>query len=279
MPSWQSRPCQPRRPSNAKELSLSKTEVLLVGESWVSAATHYKGFDQFSSVTFHRGAEPLVEALRDSPFNLTYMTAHEAAEGFPFTMDGLDRYRAIILSDIGANTLLLPQAVWMHGRTAPNRLKLIRDWTSAGGGLVMIGGYLTFQGIDGRGRWHRTPVEDALPVSMQPFDDRIEAPEGFKPEVIGPSSHPVLQGLGTDWPELLGANEVKLRERQDVELLARLPAEQGGHPLLVTGRHGAGRTLAWTSDIGPHWLPDSFVQWPGYGTLWRNALGWVTGAV
>jgi CheY-like chemotaxis protein len=36
--------------------------VLLVGESWVSAATHYKGFDQFGSVTFHLGAEPLVEA-------------------------------------------------------------------------------------------------------------------------------------------------------------------------------------------------------------------------
>jgi uncharacterized membrane protein len=32
---------------------VSKTEVLLVGESWVSAATHYKGFDQFGSVTFH----------------------------------------------------------------------------------------------------------------------------------------------------------------------------------------------------------------------------------
>ena len=35
------------------------TNVLLVGESWVSAATHYKGFDHFGSVTFHLGAEPL----------------------------------------------------------------------------------------------------------------------------------------------------------------------------------------------------------------------------
>ena len=62
-------------------------------------------------------------------------------------------------------------------------------------------------------------------------------------------------------------------------LLARLPAEQGGHPLLVTGQHGKGRTLAWTSDIGPHWLPDSFVKWPGYAKLWRNALAWVTAGV
>ncbi|MGI4802065.1 MAG: glutamine amidotransferase, partial [Janthinobacterium lividum] len=65
---------------------MPKTEILLVGESWISAATHYKGFDQFGSVTFHKGAEPLVEALRDSEFELTYMPAHEAAEGFPFTL-------------------------------------------------------------------------------------------------------------------------------------------------------------------------------------------------
>ena len=38
--------------------------ILLAGKSWVSTATHIKGFDQFSTVTFHLGAEPLVEALK-----------------------------------------------------------------------------------------------------------------------------------------------------------------------------------------------------------------------
>ena len=37
----------------------TRTKMLLAGESWVSAATHYKGFDQCGSVTFHLGAEPL----------------------------------------------------------------------------------------------------------------------------------------------------------------------------------------------------------------------------
>ena len=91
-------------------------KVLLVGESWVSAATHYKGFDQFGSVTFHLGAEPLVKALKGSEFDLTYMPAHEAVEKFPFDMAGLDGYRAIILSDIGANSLLLPPAVWLRSQ-------------------------------------------------------------------------------------------------------------------------------------------------------------------
>jgi uncharacterized membrane protein len=257
---------------------MTKTKVLLVGESWVSSATHYKGFDQFGSVTFHLGAEPLVSALKDSPFELVYMPAHEAAEGFPFTAEGLAQYGAIILSDIGANTLLLPQSVWMQGKPTPNRLKLIRDWTQAGGGLMMIGGYFSFQGIDGRARWRRTPVEDALPVTCLPYDDRIEVPEGFTPEVLGAADHPILRGLGTAWPLLLGANEVVVRADPGVEVLARLPESEGGHPLLVTGQYGAGRTMVWTSDIGPHWVPDVFTKWDGFARLWTNALSWLTRA-
>ena len=255
---------------------MTETKVLLVGESWATSATHYKGFDQFGSVTFHLGAEPLVAALRDSPYALTYMPAHEAAEGFPFTAEGLAQYDVILLSDIGANTLLLPPDVWLRGKPVPNRLKLIRDWTAKGGGLAMIGGYFSFQGIDGKARWRRTPVEEALPVECLPYDDRIEVPDGFVPEIAQQHrNHPIFAGLELPMPLLLGANEVVVKP--GAEVLASLPAGEGGHPLLVTGRHGTGRTLAWTSDIGPHWLPQPFVDWPGYKTLWRNTLGWLAG--
>jgi uncharacterized membrane protein len=258
---------------------MAKTKVLLVGESWMSSATHYKGFDQFGSVTFHLGAKPLVDALKGSEFDLDYMAAHEAVEKLPFTMEGLSQYKAIILSDIGANSLLLHPDVWLHGKTVPNRLKLLHDWTLAGGGLIMIGGYFSFQGIDGKARWHRTAVEDALPVTCLPYDDRLEIPEGFRPLITGARDHPIFTGIEGEWPLLLGANEVIARDRDDIEVLARLPQDQGGHPLLVTGRHGEGRTLVWTSDIGPHWLPNSFVEWPGYARLWTNVLRWVSKAV
>lgn len=250
---------------------MAQTSVLLVGESWVSSATHYKGFDQFGSVSFHLGAEPLVEALKGTRFDLTYMPAHEAADGLPFERKGLDRYDIIILSDIGANTLLLPPAVFLQSQTRPNRLKLIRDWTADGGGLLMIGGYFSFQGIDGRARWRRTPVEEALPVNCLPWDDRVEVPQGTAPELL--VEHPVLEGLDGTWPPLLGVNEVEPKEGATV--LARLPAEEGGHPLLVLGSHGRGRTAAWTSDIGPHWLSPQFCAWEGYKRLWVNLLSWL----
>jgi uncharacterized membrane protein len=254
---------------------MSRTKVLLAGESWVSAATHYKGFDQFGSVTFHLGATPLVRALDGSPFALRYMPSHEAAEAFPSSLEALGEYAAVILSDIGANTLLLHPDVWLRGRPVANRLKLLRAWVEQGGGLVMIGGYLSFQGINGTARWHRTPVEEVLPVECLAVDDRIEVPEGFRAELVHPE-HPILAGLGGEWPLLLGCNEVRLKQRPGVELLARLPEEAGGDPLLVAGTHGLGRTLAWTSDIGPHWLPESFAAWDGYARLWRQALAWVT---
>ena len=250
-------------------------KVLLAGESWISVANHYKGFDDFSSTTFHLGATQFVSELeKHGDFSVTYMKAHEVPDGFPFERADLDLFDAIILSDIGANSFLLPGGVWLQGRPMPDRLKLIRDWTEDGGGLMMVGGYLTFQGIDGKARWHRTPVEAALPVTCLPFDDRIEVPEGFSPEIAQPD-HPILAGFRGDWPPLLGANEIVPRE--GAEVIARLPDALGGHPLLVAGHFGAGRTLAWASDIGPHWLPDDFAAWDGAGQLWRNMLTWLTG--
>ena len=103
---------------------------------------------------------------------------------------------------------------------------------------------------------------------MQPYDDRVEVPEGFEPVVEGAGDHPILAGIGGPWPYLLGFNE--LQAKPDAEILLRTG---DGRPLLVVGQHGAGRTMAWASDIGPHWLPDAFCAWPGYGRLWRSFAG------
>lgn len=253
---------------------MTRKRVLLAGESWVSAATHYKGFDQFNSVTFHFGAEPLVAALKDSPFDLDYMPGHEVPEKFPASLEALGVYDAVLLSDIGSNSILLHPDVWLRSQTFPNRLKLLRDWVGKGGALAMIGGYLSYQGIDGRARWRGTAVEEVLPVSCLPYDDRVEMPEGAVAFVNQPE-HPIVSGMTGPWPPVLGVNEVRLKADRKVSLIASLPADQGGHPLLVAGEYGQGRAVAWTSDIGPHWLSSEFCSWEGYRHLWTQMLTWL----
>ncbi|MER8673208.1 glutamine amidotransferase [Mesorhizobium sp. M0615] len=253
---------------------MSRRKVLLAGESWVSTATHIKGFDQFPTVTYHTGADELLAALKDSLFDVTFMPAHEAQRNFPQTMEALSAYDAVVLSDLGANTLLLHPDTWIHSKPTPNRLRLLRDYVGNGGGLLMFGGYYSFQGINGGARYHKTPVEDVLPVICLPVDDRVEVPEGYAPVVVGPQTHPILKGLGKDWPILLGFNEVTVKD--GAEVLATVSSDYRSLPLLVTGKYGQGRTVAWTSDVGPHWLPPGFIAWNGYKTLFEQMLGWAT---
>ena len=253
---------------------MAKKRVLLAGESWVSAATHYKGHDQFSSVTFHLGAEPLVAALKGSPFDLDYMPGHDVPEKFPASLDALGAYDAVLLSDIGSNSVLLHPDVWLRSRTFPNRLKLLREWVAKGGSLAMIGGYLSYQGIDGRARWRGTAVEDVLPVNCLPYDDRVEIPEGAT-AIVNLPDHPIVSGMSEPWPPVLGVNEVVLKKDREVSSIVSLPSDQGGHPLLVAGTYGKGRSVAWTSDIGPHWLSPEFCSWEGYRRLWIQMLTWM----
>lgn len=245
--------------------------ILLAGESWTSMSAHIKGFDQFPSVTQHNGAQPFLDALKGSRYSIRHMPNHQAQEDFPATLEALLEYDAIILSDIGANTLLLHPDTWLRSRRTPNRLKLLREYVAAGRGLMMVGGYLSFQGINGSARFHNTPVEQVLPVTCLPHDDRVEVPEGFAAQIVV-ASHPLVSGLGSAWPHLLGYNEVQAKPGASV--IAIVP--ETGHPLLVAGEYGKGRTLAWTSDMSQHWLPPEFSDWSGHSRLWLNCLDWLT---
>jgi uncharacterized membrane protein len=242
--------------------------VLIAGESWVSNSTHYKGWDQFSSTVYETGVRYLREALESGGCTVTHMPSHVAASDFPSDLTRLAAYDVVILSDIGANTLLLHPDTWLRGQPTPNRLRLLREWVTQGGGLAMAGGYLSFQGINGSARYRGTAVEDVLPVTIHPWDDRIEVPEGFAPEMLMPS-HPILHGVPSPWPVLLGYNE--LTARDDAAVLAGF----GDKPILAVREVGMGRTLAWASDVGPHWCPEPFATWSGFADIWINAVRWL----
>ncbi len=249
---------------------MTDIRVLLAGESWVSSSTHSKGWDFFSSTVYEVGIESLEKALAVPGFQFEHMPSHLAATRFPLTLDDLNKYDVILLSDIGANTLLLHPDTWLRGQSMPNRLKLLKQWVENGGGLAMCGGYLSFAGIYGSAKYYRTAIEDILPVNIHTFDDRVEVPEGVVIDVVQPN-HAVLHGISGAWPLLLGYNE--LVPKPDAQLLAKV----GDHPLLATRTVGQGRTLIWASDIGPHWCPQPFLNWPGYALLWQQALRWLAG--
>ncbi|MDW8844357.1 glutamine amidotransferase [Erwinia sp. MMLR14_017] len=244
--------------------------ILLVGESWTSTSTHVKGFDQFATATWHNGATEFLAALADSDYAITHMPAHEAPVSFPLTLEALQQWDAIILSDIGANTLLLHPDTWLKSQRTPNRLALIHDYVAAGGSLMMIGGYYSFQGINGGARYRNTAVEKVLPVRCLAWDDRIESPEGIYPEIREP--HAVFSNISGDWPWLLGYNEVEMQP--EGKLLATVAGTS--HPLVAVREYQQGRSLVWTSDMSAHWLPAEFAAWPGYRQLWINCLAWLT---
>ncbi|HET7714018.1 MAG TPA: glutamine amidotransferase [Bauldia sp.] len=244
--------------------------VLIAGESWTVHSIHQKGFDSFTTTEYAEGVGWLRGALEGGGWQVTYQPSHVAATQFPATASGLAAYDCVILSDIGSNTLLLNPDTFFRFQRKENRLDALRDYVAAGGGLVMVGGYMTFQGIDAKARYHGTAVEEALPVTISPHDDRVEMPQGVKPRVVD-RDHPIVRNVAGSWPALLGYN--RLTPKPDANVVALV----GNDPLIVAGAFEKGRSVAFASDCGPHWAPPAFVNWKGYVPLWRYIAAWAAG--
>jgi uncharacterized membrane protein len=245
---------------------LSK-RVLIAGESWTTHSIHQKGFDSFTTTEYNEGVAWLRAALEANGWSVDFQPSHIAARDFPQTAEALSAYTCVMLSDIGANTLLLHPNTFTKSQVLPNRLHAIRDYVANGGGLVMIGGYLTFQGIDAKGQYAGTTVEEALPVTLMRADDRVESPQGVQP-AVSDAGHPIMREVSGDWPVLLGYNRIVPKAGSN------LVASVGADPLIVTGSFGRGRGVAFTSDCGPHWAPPPFVEWSGYAPLWNGIAEW-----
>jgi uncharacterized membrane protein len=257
---------------NARGMSdeTDNPSALLVGESWQTIEFHVKGFDQFSNASYTEAVDDLRAALETDGIETTYQPCHVAATEVPDDAASLAAYDVVVLSDIGYNTLAIPPATFARGERRANRLRLLDAYVRAGGGLLMIGGYLSFQGIDGRANYGGTPVEEILPVSLLPGDDRVERADGVVPEVLD-DSHPVTVGLSSEWPYFLGYNRVTVDD--DATELVQVDDD----PLVAVGTHGDGRSAVFTSDCAPHWGPQAFVDWEGYDPLWVNLIRWLAG--
>ena len=241
--------------------------VLMAGESWMTHTTHVKGFDSFTTASYAEGGTAMIAALRSGGVDVTYQPCHVAANAFPDTPDSLSAFDVVILSDIGANTLLLRDSTFVRSELTGNRLLSLRAYVEQGGALLMIGGYLTFQGFEAKAAYHGTPVEEVLPVVLSAHDDRRESPQGVVPETVD-GNHPIALGL-KDWPAMLGYNRAALHP--DAQLVASI----GGDPLIAVRTVKAGRSAVFSSDCSAHWGPPAFTAWPCYQTLWLNLVHWL----
>ena len=248
---------------------MRQPKILFVGESWQVHVQETKGFDVFTYDYYETAVQYIEKALTGAGCAFTHVPAHMVEFSFPNTPEALQAYDVVMFSDVGANTFNLPMNVFQRLNPTPNRLEAVRDYVAAGGAFVMIGGYLTFQGIQGRGCYRNSALAEVLPVELLPGDDRIEASAGVKPALVLPE-HPIARGVPTDWPQVLGYN--RLIAKPGAEVIAKLNDD----PMIVAGSYGKGRVVAYATDCAPHWSPEAFCNWPGYQTLWGNIVSWLT---
>jgi uncharacterized membrane protein len=245
-------------------------DVLFVGEYLTTHILFNKGWLDFMYGSQIKDESAYFkEALLSSGFKVTHIPTYTAGIEFPENLEEMSKYNVIILSDVGSNTLILHPDVVFKGKPRPNRLKLIKEYVEGmGGGFLMIGGYFSYQGLNGFAHYKNTPVEEILPVELMEFDDRIEIPEGFKPKIVE-SEHAILKDLPTDWPILFGYNKTKLKKK------AELLIEYNGDPILAVWNVGNGRAASFTSDCAPHWASPEFLNWQYYKMFWRNVILWL----
>ena len=155
----------------------------------------------------------------------------------------------------------------------PNRLRVIGDYVRAGGGFAMIGGWMSFGGFHGKAHYAYSPLAKLLPVEIDRNDDRMETPEGVHPEAQAPD-HPVLAGLGTDWPDMLGYNRFTATRGETL-----LTFRETGDPALVVDAVGDGRVACFASDLQPHWGSPRFQAWGSYTAFWVNLMSWLAGRI
>ena len=246
-------------------------KILFAGEQVTGLGVEIKGFDCFTVNADKEDGHALHDALRKGRHDVTWLRTNRVAVHFPETLAALQKFDVVILSDVGSNTLLFHPEMLAKCIPHPNRLKLLAEYVRQGGGLVMVGGWMSFAGIDGKARYHDSFLEEALPVTCLPYDDRQERPEGVTPRIIQ-SHHPILRNLPAKWPFFLGYNRVIPRKKATTILAF------DKDPLLSVWTYGKGRAAAFSTDCAPHWGPVAWLEWAGYPIFWNNLMAWLSKA-
>ncbi|HEX5965132.1 MAG TPA: glutamine amidotransferase [Pyrinomonadaceae bacterium] len=202
-------------------------------------------------------------------------TQTELATGFPLTEEELFSYDGLVIGSVEA------------GFFTADQLRAIEAFVARrGGGLLAIGGRLSFDG----GKYKGTTIDDLLPVSLTGggTDDASSFAPVYKPVLTGAGqTHPITR-LQDDrganqkaWNELppISVSQVlgNVKPGASVLLEARRVEGSGSQsaPLLVQQRYGRGQTLALTAADTWRWRMRMDSKNNAHETFWRQMLRYV----
>ncbi|MGC9319366.1 MAG: hypothetical protein ACP5KN_15140, partial [Armatimonadota bacterium] len=206
--------------------------------------------------------EPVILLRKQRPAEF-WLDAEQPRRADLSAVGELRRFRAVVLSNIEAAAL------------GGGLISRLAEYVADGGALAMLGGEDAF----GAGGWGGSALAAAVPVRME--GGMLGDPIAVRLTGDGEMAR-ALRRTGIErWerlPLLDGMNAVGGAQAGAEVALEGLAAGARLGPVLVTGRHGAGRTLALTVADTWRWR-----QSPGaddhsraaWEALWTSIIGWL----
>lgn len=262
---------------NARSLfALILVSVLVFSVAPISGAYASKGFGGRSVDILYLGndfyeAEPevwvdanmfIIEALEGSSV-VNFSVTHIAPSGS-------DGYISIDLAFGEYDTVIFSE-VW-RSHFSEEQLRALEKYVKKGGGFVMFGGWGGFGGFDSYGEWDETVVERMLPVSIKSNEDAIDMDYQLQRN-NKPKRHHLLGDVPLEGaPALYGYNDVEAKKKGKVLAVNSV----NGAPILVVGKHKAGRVVAFASNPAGGWGM-GFVEWAWFDAFIQGMAAWSAG--
>jgi hypothetical protein len=106
---------------------MSTKRLLLAGETFTLVQAAVSGLSVGQSSRYVNGATHFLAAMQGTNFAIEQLPSERCEADFPRTLEELQGYSAVILSDVGALTLLFtPES--RQGHVSVNRLALLCDF-------------------------------------------------------------------------------------------------------------------------------------------------------
>jgi uncharacterized membrane protein len=229
----------------------------------------------------HIQLETLLRTALNKFYRQGIQTETTLATGFPARRQDLFDYDGVIFGSLESSFFTYAQ------------MEMVHDFVSKrGGGFLMLGGSSSFAS----GQYQNTPIEEILPVWLQPKDgtDPIssEPPYHQTPGRLRLTErgrhHPALQlsleeaNNAVQWdevPELTDWNSVQ-GTKPGAIVLAHLASPTAGSdqpdiPLLIFQRYGRGQSFALLTGSSWRWQMLQDQENQNHQTFWRQILRWL----